>query len=430
MRTADLQLAQRAWIDVRGNTITGNTLTVDLPDNTFGGGGILAFNLSENSNSPRVGVLLEGNDVSDNSAFGFGGGISLFASAVASPPGAPGVPAVRAGLELRGNKITGNDASTNQSGYDGAGGGVFMLLETEGDAVSRVGMELNTIAFNTLDNMTMVGGVHVESFIAQDQQGFEGMAALNFENSIVAANEGVGLGGPPPGQPGIITPGGADNFTVWTTHNDFFGNTAGDTDGWIPLGPGNISADPIFVDPPNDVHLSSASPAIDAGDPIFVPEDGQTDIDGDPRVLDGDGDGFEVVDMGIDEYVRRTITVEIDIKPDSLINHVNPRSRGVIPVALLGSESVDVTTLDPASLRFGPMGAETAHDLGRTGTLQSHLQDLNHDGFVDLVTHFRTLATGLDCSVQTQLMTLTGQTFAGQEVEGSDRVETGGRGHE
>ena len=426
LRTEEFRDEQRAQMNVYGNTIAGNTLTVDRPDWTFGGGGVLVYNVSRNSNSSRIGILLEGNDVSDNSAFGFGGGISLFGDAVADPNNAGTGAQVSADFELRNNAITRNNASTDVSGWDGAGGGVFMLLETEGDAGSRVEMELNTIAFNTLDNMTLPGGGHFESFIAPDRQGNEGMTELVFDNSIVAANEGIGLGGPVPGQPGIITPGGSDNFYVLVSYNDLFGNTAGDIDGWIPLGPGNISADPLFVDPPNDVHLSSASPAIDAGDPMLVPEDGQVDIDGDPRVLDGNGDGSEVVDMGVDEYVRRTITVVIDIKPDSLINHVNPRSRGVIPVALLGSESMDVTTLDPASLRFGPLGAGTAHDLGKTGTLHGHLQDVNYDGFADLVTHYRTQATGLDCSDQTSLMTLTGQTFVGQEVEGSDWVETVG----
>ena len=45
-----------------------------------------------------------------------------------------------------------------------------------------------------------------------------------------------------------------------------------------------------------DYHLSFGSPAINAGDPDFIPEQDETDIDGDPRVLDGR------VDMGADEF--------------------------------------------------------------------------------------------------------------------------------
>ena len=426
LRTADLRVNQRAEMRVSGNVITENVLTADVPDQTYGGGGVLVYIDSRNSNSPRIDVLLEANHISHNSAFGFGGGVSLFVSAISDQGNDPSVDPPSAHSELRNNVITLNDANTNQAGFQSAGGGVFTLLEAEGDALARVEMTLNTIAFNTLDNMALAGGVHAESFTVPDVQGRGGRAELAFENSIVASNVGVGLGGPVPGLPGLVTPGGLGDFSVTASYNDFFGNTAGGTDGWIVLGPGNISEDPLFVAPPTVVQLGSASPAIDAGDPLFVPDDGQTDINGDPRVLDGNDDGVEVVDMGVDEYVRRTITIEIDIKPDSVINHINPKNRGVIPVALLGSDGFDITTLDPTSLRFGSSRAETAHDLSRPGTYHGHLQDVNYDGFMDLVTHYRTQAVGLGCSDQTSLMVLTGQTFDGQEVEGSDWVVTVG----
>lgn len=61
---------------------------------------------------------------------------------------------------------------------------------------------------------------------------------------------------------------------------------------------GNISTDPLFVHPGNrDYHLMPDSPCISAGDPAFVPEPGQTDIDGDERVY------AHLVDIGADEYV-------------------------------------------------------------------------------------------------------------------------------
>ncbi len=59
--------------------------------------------------------------------------------------------------------------------------------------------------------------------------------------------------------------------------------------GWA--GTGNINTDPLFVDAgQEDYHLSAASPCIDAGDSGFVPEQGESDMDGEPRVVDGDGD--------------------------------------------------------------------------------------------------------------------------------------------
>jgi len=66
----------------------------------------------------------------------------------------------------------------------------------------------------------------------------------------------------------------------------------------------NINSDPCFVDDPNDpnnYHLGTDSPCIDAGDPNFQ-DPNETDIDGEDRVIDGDGNGTATVDMGADEY--------------------------------------------------------------------------------------------------------------------------------
>jgi hypothetical protein len=45
---------------------------------------------------------------------------------------------------------------------------------------------------------------------------------------------------------------------------------------------------------------------------------------------------------------------EIDIKPGSFPNSINPRSKGVIPVAILTTDTFDATTVDPLSVTFGP----------------------------------------------------------------------------
>jgi predicted outer membrane repeat protein len=56
---------------------------------------------------------------------------------------------------------------------------------------------------------------------------------------------------------------------------------------------GNISLDPLFVNPGyNDYHLLEGSPCIDTGDPNYIPEPGETDIDGNPRIIGGQ------IDMG------------------------------------------------------------------------------------------------------------------------------------
>jgi hypothetical protein len=68
--------------------------------------------------------------------------------------------------------------------------------------------------------------------------------------------------------------------------------------GWT--GTGNINQNPAFTS--DGYHLSSASPCIDA-DPVtgFIPGL-PTDIDGDLRKIDGNGDSIARIDMGADEY--------------------------------------------------------------------------------------------------------------------------------
>jgi hypothetical protein len=66
-------------------------------------------------------------------------------------------------------------------------------------------------------------------------------------------------------------------------------------------GAGNIDSDPCFVSD-SDFHLMPNSPCIDAGtnDANFVTE--PNDIEGSPRILDGNDDGMAVADMGAYEY--------------------------------------------------------------------------------------------------------------------------------
>ena len=110
----------------------------------------------------------------------------------------------------------------------------------------------------------------------------------------------------------------------------------------------------------------------------------------------------------------------IDIKPGSDPNSINTKSKGVIPVAILGSAIFDVTTVDVTTLEFGPGGATPAHDLTDPMVYADHLQDVNLDGFLDLVCHFKTQELGL---VQTSIeATLTGEDLDGNLIEGTDTV--------
>ena len=111
------------------------------------------------------------------------------------------------------------------------------------------------------------------------------------------------------------------------------------------------------------------------------------------------------------------ITVAIDIKPRTNPNSINPRSRGVISVAILTTDAFDATNVEPATVRFGANGTEAA-------PVHSALKDVDGDGDTDLILHFKTQDTGIQCGDTSG--SLTGETFTGQAIEGSDSIKTAG----
>ena len=67
-------------------------------------------------------------------------------------------------------------------------------------------------------------------------------------------------------------------------------------------GNGNIPSNPNFVNAGIDYHLSWNSPCIDAGNLYTILDANETDVDGQPRVSDGNGDGTSQIDIGADKY--------------------------------------------------------------------------------------------------------------------------------
>ena len=120
---------------------------------------------------------------------------------------------------------------------------------------------------------------------------------------------------------------------------------------------------------------------------------------------------------GIALQLDASVQVTIDIKPGEFPNSINPRSNGVIPIAILTTATFDATTVDPTTVLFGATGTEAA-------AVNSALQDVDGDGDTDLLLLFNTQATDIHCGDTSA--SLTGETFSKQAIEGADGIRTVG----
>ena len=99
----------------------------------------------------------------------------------------------------------------------------------------------------------------------------------------------------------------------------------------------------------------------------------------------------------------------IDIKPGSCPNSINLKSKGLIPVAILSSPAFDATTIDPDTVLFA--GASP---------VRWTIEDVDGDGDMDLLFHFKTQELDLDeDSIEA---TLTGLTYGKNSIQATDTV--------
>jgi len=127
-----------------------------------------------------------------------------------------------------------------------------------------------------------------------------GLASLALANSIVTGFEhDVSAGADP-----------LSLASVSTSYSNYSGKLVS-PGGVINEGSGNLDVDPGFVNPARaDFHLRHDSPLIDIADDIVLP--GETDLDEELRVVDGDGMGGLRADLGAYEYQRRAPVAAIE----------------------------------------------------------------------------------------------------------------------
>jgi hypothetical protein len=273
---------------VQGNTITNNKRTSCSGGN--GGGGILILGAST--------AQIINNTVSSNVAGNGvgGGGISMFSA---------GTPTIR------GNIITGNSVDTS-------GGGIGMVNDSDALIIENVitgnsasqGGGIATLVPSGANGPAVVNNTFSANSALQggSQLYFSGFPnQTQFLNNIFV---------------GTASQIAVDCDTTYSTQspifhfNDVFnpsGTTFAGSCSSSSGNNGNISADPLFVNPAaSDFHLQAPSPAIDAGSNI-APSLPTQDIAGNPRILDGNGDCVATVDMGAYEFARPSVLTVVPV---------------------------------------------------------------------------------------------------------------------
>jgi hypothetical protein len=121
----------------------------------------------------------------------------------------------------------------------------------------------------------------------------------------------------------------------------------------------------------------------------------------------GDRDGFVA-------KIQFVTPVSIDIKPGSFPNSINLGSNGVVSVAILGSATFDASQIDPLTVTM----ADAKVKLKGKGTPMASLQDVNGDGFLDLVVQVSTstlVLTATDTEATVEGATVDGTSFRGKD---------------
>jgi len=200
-------------------------------------------------------------------------------------------------------------------------------------------------------------------------------------------------------------------------------------------------------DPDGNLNQNSA----DLPDPSEGPYNGTAVSNGDGTItytpntdfIGTDTFVYKICDTGVPALcntalvtIEVAVPVAVDIKPGSCPNPFNLKSRGVLPVAILGTPDLDIATIDRASIRL-QIGTQevtpirsSMEDVATpfTGEITSceDCAESGPDGYIDLTLKFSTQeivqAIGVnnvndgDCFI----LTLTGRLDDGTPIIGED----------
>jgi hypothetical protein len=267
--------------------IQGNTISRNFVYACSGASGLGVY-IGGNSSAELI-----GNVISENSGFANGGGVTLFAAGT---------------VVLRSNVI----ARNLTSGFSPctSGGGIWMVNFSQATIVD------NLVVGNAAGcggGFFWGGSTGVTTFVNNtfaDNDGAEGSAIdVSGVDTRHVIHNNVIIG--KAGQTAFYCRNSASTPSPIVNASDVFsqgglayGGTCADQTGVR----GNQSVDPIFVrnavaDLLGDYHLQPTSPLLDAGNDA-APGLPSTDLDGSPRLSDGNGDGQVHVDIGAYEFIN------------------------------------------------------------------------------------------------------------------------------
>jgi len=103
------------------------------------------------------------------------------------------------------------------------------------------------------------------------------------------------------------------------------------------------------------------------------------------------------------------LIIDIDIKPGGNPDSINLKSKGVVPVAIITTDSIDALEVDPSTTTFANAKA-----------VRWSAEDVDGDGREDMVFHFNTQDLELD--EDSSEATLSAFTCEGISIEGSGRI--------
>ena len=114
---------------------------------------------------------------------------------------------------------------------------------------------------------------------------------------------------------------------------------------------------------------------------------------------------------------QQPTTIAIDIIPDSPNNIVQPGAWRVLPVAILGSAELEVTSINPRTIRLNGV------DIMLVGKSDKSLcveKDINDDTYKDLLCDVR--STGFKIVEGEYAIIIKAGTYSGESLRGEDRI--------